>query len=84
MNITEEMLKVAVTKSVEAGLLPRRALKEDFHDAQEMMRAILQSALDSPGPTEKKGITNSASSAPETAYSSRKSEFIPIQLHNCC
>ena len=42
MDITDEMLKVAITKSVEAGLLPRRALKEDFHDAKEIMRTILQ------------------------------------------
>lgn len=42
MDITDDILKVAITKSVEAGLLPRRALKEDFQDAKDMMRAILQ------------------------------------------
>lgn len=47
MEITNEMLKVAITKSVEAGLLPRRALKEEFEEAQKLMRMILQSAFDS-------------------------------------
>lgn len=46
MEITNEMLKVAITKSVEAGLLPRRALKEEFEEAQKLMRMILQSAFD--------------------------------------
>jgi hypothetical protein len=47
MVITDEMLKVAIIKSVEAGLLPRRALKEDFPDAQNIMHAILSSTLQS-------------------------------------
>jgi hypothetical protein len=42
MDITDDILKVAITKSVEAGLLPRRALKEDFQDAKEMMKTILE------------------------------------------
>ncbi|HJV50791.1 MAG TPA: hypothetical protein VJ652_05015 [Noviherbaspirillum sp.] len=45
MNITDEMLTAAITKAVEAGLLPRRSLREDITEARLLMRDILKAAL---------------------------------------
>ncbi|HJV87698.1 MAG TPA: hypothetical protein VJ698_19670 [Noviherbaspirillum sp.] len=46
MKITDEMLTAAVTKAVEAGLLPRRSLKDDIAEARMLMHEILSAALD--------------------------------------
>jgi hypothetical protein len=46
MNVTEEMLDAAMKKAVEAGLLPRHACREDMSVNQELIRYILQAALD--------------------------------------
>jgi hypothetical protein len=46
MNVTEEMLDVAMKKAVEAGLLPRHACREDLSVNQELIRHVLQAALD--------------------------------------
>lgn len=81
MHITDEMLKIAVTKSVEAGLLPRRALKEDFLDAQEIMRMILQSALSELSYANTTQSTKKSSGA-STACQIKKSMRLPIELHN--
>ncbi|HJV80435.1 hypothetical protein [Noviherbaspirillum sp.] len=45
MNITDDMLTAAITKAVEAGLLPRRSLREDIAEARLLMRDILKAAL---------------------------------------
>lgn len=81
MHITDEMLKIAVTKSVEAGLLPLRALKEDFHDAREIMRMVLQSALSELSYANTTQI-NKKPSAISTACQPKKSILLPIELHN--
>jgi hypothetical protein len=57
VDITDQMLKHAVVKSVEAGLLPRRALREEFDDAQNLMRMILQSALSNTGIPQETGAS---------------------------
>ncbi|OWW18689.1 hypothetical protein [Noviherbaspirillum denitrificans] len=44
--VTEEMLDAAVRKAVEAGLLPRHACRDDAHGYQELIRFVLQAALD--------------------------------------
>ena len=80
MHITEEMLKVAVAKSVEAGLLPRRALKEDFYDAQLMMRAILQSTLDSVGAAEQEPTEQGKPRVPKIEVSAKKRRLVPVEL----
>jgi hypothetical protein len=54
MKITNEMLEAAMKKAVEAGLLPRHSRREDISINQELIRIVLQAALD-------------ASAAPATA-----------------
>jgi len=46
VNVNEKMLDAAIRKAVEAGLLPRRARHEDRSSDQELIRYILQAALD--------------------------------------
>lgn len=46
MNLTNEVLEIAIAKSIEAGLLPRRASKEDLPQTQDMMRLILQPVVE--------------------------------------
>lgn len=48
MKVTNEMLDAAVKKATEAGLLPRHARKEDMSINQELIRIVLQAALDVP------------------------------------
>lgn len=45
MDVTTEMLQAAVRKAVEAGLLPRHARPEDGRIHQELIRFILEAAL---------------------------------------
>ncbi|HEV2610765.1 MAG TPA: hypothetical protein VGU61_10905 [Noviherbaspirillum sp.] len=45
MNISTEMIDAATAKAVEAGLFPRRALKEEHDEARAIMLDILQTAL---------------------------------------
>lgn len=45
MNVTEEMLQAAIKKAIEAGLLPRRACHEDAQINKELMRLVVQAAL---------------------------------------
>jgi hypothetical protein len=44
--VTEEMLDAALKKAVEAGLLPRNACREDRQEYQELVRYVVQAALD--------------------------------------
>jgi hypothetical protein len=86
MIITDEMLKVAIIKSVEAGLLPRRALKEDFPDAQNIMHTILSSALQSastkkPAPDILQVKCNTEVQQ-TTTRPSKKVKFLPAGLHS--
>ncbi len=64
MKITDEMLTAAVTKAVEAGMLPRRSLKDDATEARLLMREILNAALDNalPAKTDAKPLSRWASS----------------------
>lgn len=50
MKITREMLDVAVRKAVEAGLLPRHARGEDAATHEELIRFVLQAALEAVEP----------------------------------
>lgn len=45
MKISREMLEAAMGKAIEAGLLPRHAPREDVSSYEELMRFILQAAL---------------------------------------
>ncbi len=45
MDITDEMLRAAVRKAVEAGLLPRNACRDEANESKEIMRLIVQAAL---------------------------------------
>lgn len=44
--VTDEMLEAALKKAVEAGLLPRNACREDRQEYQELMRYVVQAALE--------------------------------------
>ena len=44
--VTEEMLDAAMTKAVEAGLLPRHARREDASGYKDLIRFVLQAALE--------------------------------------
>jgi len=44
--ITDEMLDAAMKKAVEAGLLPRYACRDNGHGYAELIRYVIQAALD--------------------------------------
>jgi hypothetical protein len=44
--VTDEMLGAAVRKAVEAGLLPRHACREGNSDYQELIRYVVEAALE--------------------------------------
>ena len=46
MKVTNNMLKAAVEKAVEAGLLPKYARRADSVVERELMKLVLQAALD--------------------------------------
>ena len=46
MNITNDMLRAAVEKAIEAGLLPKYARKPESVAEREVMKLVLQAALD--------------------------------------
>jgi len=46
VEVNDEMLNVAIRKAVEAGLLPRDACRDNRLGYRELVRAVLQSALD--------------------------------------
>jgi hypothetical protein len=52
MNIPDEMLMAAITKTVEAGLLPRRSFREELAEARQLMRDILGAALKCSAPVQ--------------------------------
>lgn len=45
MKVTKQMLDAAMRKAVEAGLLPRDALRGDSFGEQEVIRHVLEAAL---------------------------------------
>ncbi|MGH8807733.1 MAG: hypothetical protein ACREX0_07640 [Noviherbaspirillum sp.] len=45
MNVTTEMLQAATKKAIEAGLLPRHARADELVVNQELLRLVLQAAL---------------------------------------
>lgn len=81
MDITDQMLKRAVVKGVEAGLLPRRALREEFDDAQNLMRAILHSALNGAGLSDEQDLLQQTSTS-DAAFPQPAKRFVPAELHN--
>lgn len=44
MNVTKQMLDAAMRKAVEAGLLPRSALRHDSFADREVIRLVLEAA----------------------------------------
>lgn len=81
MDITDQMLKLAVVKSVEAGLLPRRALREEFEDAQNLMRMILQSALSGDSLPEEDDLLQENKRSTQ-AFSASSNHMVPASLHD--
>lgn len=79
MKITDDMLKIAVAKTVEAGLLPRRALKEDFEQAQHLMRMILESAFDTM-PIAVNMESENDSAEPATHLASIRNDLLAVDL----
>jgi hypothetical protein len=45
MEVTEEMLSIAVKKAVEIGLIPKYAGTEDYIKYWEMIKKVLEVAL---------------------------------------
>lgn len=60
MQVTDEMIRQAMKKAIEAGLLPRDALTSDTMGSQDLIREILQGALDvaahEPAPPSQKNL----------------------------
>gem|GEM_PF-2136940 len=56
-TITDKMLDAAVRKAVEAGLLPRHACREDASGYQELIRYVLQAAMDADTASQEGGAT---------------------------
>lgn len=81
MDITDQMLKLAVVKSVEAGLLPRRALREEFEDAQNLMRMILQSALNGGSLSQEDDLPQEKTRSAQ-AFSVSSNRMVPASLHD--
>ena len=53
MNVTNDMLKAAIEKAIEAGLLPKYARRPESVAEREVMKLVLQAALDAkPSPTQ--------------------------------
>lgn len=48
MKVTNEMIEAAMKKATEAGLLPRHACKEEVSINRELIRIVVQAALDVP------------------------------------
>lgn len=46
MKVTKQMLDAALRKAVEAGLLPRSLLREESFADREVIRLILEAAID--------------------------------------
>jgi len=46
MKVSDAMLDAAMKKAVEAGLVPRDAYREDTLGYQELVRYVVQAALD--------------------------------------
>lgn len=46
MQVTDEMLKAAIKKAVEYGMLPRQSTNNDYLRQSQAMQDILQAALD--------------------------------------
>lgn len=44
--VTDEMVEAAVKKAVEAGLLPRHACRDDTQGYQQLIRFVLQAAVE--------------------------------------
>ncbi|RJF98986.1 hypothetical protein [Noviherbaspirillum saxi] len=79
MNITMQMIDAAVKKATEAGLLPRHARQEDLHINQELMRIVLQSALEAaPGAQTVSGDVDPSITEEEAAM--RKRLLLPLGL----
>ena len=81
--VTDEMLDAAVKKAVEAGLLPRHAHRDDASGYQELIRYVLQAALEA-APTTSVMRTSSVRSARNTM----RKRFTEVRdmthwLHGC-
>ena len=46
MKVTNDMLKAAIDKAVEAGLLPKYARRVESTAEREVMKLVIQAALD--------------------------------------
>jgi hypothetical protein len=50
MKLTNDMLKAAIDKAVEAGLLPKYARRVESAAEREVMKLVIQAALDARPP----------------------------------
>lgn len=54
MQVTDQMIRAAVIKAVELGVLPRKSLVDDIATNSEIMGEILQAAVNAESSTKRK------------------------------
>lgn len=79
MKVTTQMIDAAMKKATEAGLLPRHARQEDVLINQELIRIVLQSAMEV-APVTALAVGQTSTSATELNGVSRKRPFTPLSM----
>lgn len=79
MKVTTQMIDAAMKKATEAGLLPRHARQEDILINQELIRIVLQSAMEV-APVTALAVGQTSTSATELNGVIRKRPFTPLSM----
>jgi len=79
MKVTAQMIDAAMKKATEAGLLPRHAPQEDMLINQELIRAVLQSALEA-APVAILASNQADALAVDLGAACRKRPFTPLSM----
>ena len=79
MKVTPQMIDAAMKKATEAGLLPRHACGEDMLINQELIRIVLQSALEA-APATALVVGQTSTSATDLGAIACKRPFTPLSM----
>jgi hypothetical protein len=79
MKVTTQMIDAAMKKATEAGLLPRHASQEDVLINQELIRIVLQSAMEV-APITALAVGQTSTSATELSGVTCKRPFTPLSM----
>jgi hypothetical protein len=79
MKVTTQMIDAAMKKATEAGLLPRHARHEDMLINQELIRVVLQSALEA-APVNALVVSQTGTPATDLSALTRKRPFTPSSM----